>query len=99
VGFRDIVTRAESWFLQHYGHRQIWCRSVDEIMTRVARTIAAPKPILTVFLSIDGAILINWLTPGEKFNSGWFCEKNARATFRDPAQQVQCRVPKADGTF
>jgi hypothetical protein len=37
--------------------------------------MAAPKIMLTVFLSIDSAILINWLTPGEKFNDGYFCEK------------------------
>jgi hypothetical protein len=34
-----------------------------------------PKTMPTVFLSIGGAILINWLTPGEKFNNGQFCEK------------------------
>jgi hypothetical protein len=31
--------------------------------------------MLTVFLSIDGVILINWLTPGEKLNGGDFCKK------------------------
>jgi hypothetical protein len=41
----------------------------------VACTIAAPKTTLTVFLSIHSAIFINWLPPGEKFNSGYFCEK------------------------
>jgi hypothetical protein len=35
---------------------------------------SGPKTMLTVFLSIDGAILINWLIPVEKFNSGCFCE-------------------------
>jgi hypothetical protein len=34
--------------------------------------------MLTVFLSIDGTILTNRLTPGEKFNSGYFCEKTAK---------------------
>jgi hypothetical protein len=31
--------------------------------------------MLTVFLSIDSTISLNLLTPGEKFNSGAFCEK------------------------
>jgi hypothetical protein len=31
--------------------------------------------MFTVFLGVNGAILINWLSPGEKFNSGLFCEK------------------------
>jgi hypothetical protein len=39
VGFRDIVTGDESWFLQRYHHRQIWCISVNEIPTRVTYTI------------------------------------------------------------
>jgi hypothetical protein len=26
VGFRDIVTGGESWLLQHYDHREIWCK-------------------------------------------------------------------------
>jgi hypothetical protein len=57
--------------------------------------IAAQKTMLTVFLCINGAILINWLTPGEKFNSRYFCE-NDRAAFRDPVRRARCSVPKAD---
>jgi hypothetical protein len=75
VGFRDIVTGDESWFLQHSDYRQIWFISVDDIPTRVAHAIAAPKTILAVFLSIDGAILINCLTPGEKVNRDYFCKR------------------------
>jgi hypothetical protein len=37
--------------------------------------MAAQKITPTVFLGINGVILINWLTPGEKFNSGYFYEK------------------------
>jgi hypothetical protein len=77
VGSCDIVIDEESWFLQHYDHRQILCISADDISTRVAQTATAQKIILTVFLSIDGAILINWLTPKEKFHSGGFCEKHS----------------------
>jgi hypothetical protein len=75
VGLRDIVAGDESRFLQHSGHRQIWCISADEVPTRMTQTIAAQKTMLTVFLSIDGTILINWFTPGSKFNSGYFCEE------------------------
>jgi hypothetical protein len=31
--------------------------------------------MLTVFLNIDGAILIKSFTPGDNFNNGYFCEK------------------------
>jgi hypothetical protein len=31
--------------------------------------------MLTVFLSLHGAIFIDWLQPGEKFNSGYFWEE------------------------
>jgi hypothetical protein len=31
--------------------------------------------MLIVFLSVNGAILINWLPPREKVDSGYFCER------------------------
>jgi hypothetical protein len=37
--------------------------------------ITAQETMMTVFLCTNGAILINWLTPGEKFNSGYLCKK------------------------
>jgi hypothetical protein len=74
VGLSDIVTGDESCFLQHYAHWQIWCILADEVPTRVTNTITAPQTMLTVFLSIDGGILINRLTPREKLNSGHFCK-------------------------
>jgi hypothetical protein len=61
VGFSDIVTGDESWFLQHYDHERMWCVSADEDPTRVCPRIAASKTILTVFLSGRGAIFINWI--------------------------------------
>jgi hypothetical protein len=64
VGFPDIVTGDKSWFLYHDDHRQICCTSADEVPTIVAHIIAAPKTMLNVLLSIEGTILINWLTPG-----------------------------------
>jgi hypothetical protein len=39
--------------------------------------------MLTVFLSIHGVIFIDWLPPGEKFNSGYFCKK-----ILEPSSQV-----------
>jgi hypothetical protein len=82
VGFRDIVTGDESGFLPHYDHRQIWCRSADEVPTRVTHTIAAPETMLTVFFSINSTILINWLTPGEKIQQRPFCEKHSNRSPR-----------------
>jgi hypothetical protein len=65
VGFRYFVTSDESWFLQHYNHRQIWCLSADEIPARVARKISGPKTMLTVFLSIHNVVFIDWVLPEE----------------------------------
>jgi hypothetical protein len=59
ISFRDIVTGDESWFLQHYDHCQIWCVSADEMPTRVTHTIAAPKSMFTVFLSVRGVVFTN----------------------------------------
>jgi hypothetical protein len=78
VGFRDIVTSEESWCLQHYDHRQIWCTSADEAPTKVTHKIAQ-KTML-----IDSVILINWLIPG-KISKTVTSAKNTRAAFRDPA--------------
>jgi hypothetical protein len=80
VGFRDIVTGDESLFLHHCDHWQIWHTSGDEVPGRATHRMTAQKTILTLFLSVNGTILINSLTPGEKFNRGNFCEKT-RAAF------------------
>jgi hypothetical protein len=74
VNFRDIVTEDESWFQQQYEHERIWCLSADEVPTRVRPTIGVRKTMLTVFLSVRGTVLINWLPPQAKFNSTYFCQ-------------------------
>jgi hypothetical protein len=74
VGFSDIVTGDESWFLQHYDHERMWCVSANKVPTRVRPTIAASKTMLTVFLSGRGTIFIDWLPSGGKFNSNYFCQ-------------------------
>jgi hypothetical protein len=66
IGFRDIVTGDESWILQHYDHRQIWCVSADEVPTKVSSTITAPESMLTVFLSVREVAFTNWLPSGGK---------------------------------
>jgi hypothetical protein len=83
IGFRDTVTGDEPSLLQHYNRRQTWYLSTEEVPTRVARTMAVTKTMVTMFLSIHGAIFIDWLPPGEKFTSGYFCEK-----ILDPLSQV-----------
>jgi hypothetical protein len=76
------VTGDKSQFLQHYNHQQIWFVSAEEVLTKVASTMAAPKTMLTVFLSIHSAIFIDWLPPWEEFNSGYFCEKRPEPLFQ-----------------
>jgi hypothetical protein len=61
--------------------------------------MAASKTRLTVFRSINGAIFINCLSPREKINSGYFCEK-----LLDPLSQIllswaRCRLPKTLSAF
>jgi hypothetical protein len=65
----------ESWFLQHHNYQQRECRSAHKILTRVAPPIAALQTMFRVFLRIQDAIFIVWFPPGERFNSGYFCEK------------------------
>jgi hypothetical protein len=74
VNLRDIVTGEESWFPSHDEHERIWCLSADEVPTGVRPTIGVRKTMLTVFLSVRGAVLINWLPPQAKFNSTYFCQ-------------------------
>jgi hypothetical protein len=74
VNFRDIVTWDESWFLRHSEHERNWCLSADEIPTKVRPTIGVRKTMLTVFLSVRGAVLITWLPHQAKFNSTYFCQ-------------------------
>jgi hypothetical protein len=73
IGFRDVVTGDESWFLQHYAHRQIWCVSADEVPTRVTHKIAAPKSMLTLLLSVRGVVFTNWLPSTGNVESSYFC--------------------------
>jgi hypothetical protein len=51
-----------------------------------------------VILSIHGVIFIDWLLPGEKFNSGSFCEKYSNCLPRS-AQRACCRFHKSDSAF
>jgi hypothetical protein len=60
--------------------------------------MAAPKTMLTMFLSIHGTIFVDWLPPGENFNSGYFCEKYSNG-FPGPAQPARCRFAKTDSAF
>jgi chemotaxis methyl-accepting protein methylase len=65
VGFYEIVTGDESWFLRHSNHWERLCLSADEVRTSVRRTRAALKTMFTVFSSIQRAIFIDWLPPGK----------------------------------
>jgi hypothetical protein len=44
----------------------------------VKPTIVTEKVMLTVFLSINGAVLINWLPYGGRFNTSYFCNEILR---------------------
>jgi hypothetical protein len=65
----------ESWFLEGENHERMWCVSVDEVPTRMRPTMATSDTMLTMFLTIRCAIVINWLPPGGKFNSNSFCQQ------------------------
>jgi hypothetical protein len=36
---------------------------------------SGPKTMLTVFISVHAAVLIDWLSPGEKFDNGYSSEQ------------------------
>jgi hypothetical protein len=78
VGFPDIVTGDESRFLQHYDHKRIWYVLADEVLTMVSPPIAASKTILTMFLSVRGAIFINRLYSASKFDGNSFYQSVLR---------------------
>jgi hypothetical protein len=63
VQFHDIVPGGESRFCNIMRTRG-YCVSADEVRTKARLTIIAPKTMLTVFLSVLGAIFINWLPLG-----------------------------------
>jgi hypothetical protein len=67
---------------------------IGEVPTKVTHAIAVPKTMLRVFLGIDVAILVNWLTPGEKFNRGYFCEKYSN---RFPRSCTAGALPRPQG--
>jgi hypothetical protein len=67
------MTRDESWFLQYYAHRPIWCLPGVEVPKRGGHHLATPKTMLTVFLGVDGVVLIDWLPAAGRFNNDYFC--------------------------
>jgi hypothetical protein len=68
------VTGDESWILQEDDHQQIWYVSADEIPTKVRQVMVTSKTMLTMLLSIHGAIFINYLPSDENFNNSCFCQ-------------------------
>jgi hypothetical protein len=69
---RTRVTSDESWFLQYHDLQQMWFVSTNKVPTTFVHMTAAQNPMFIVFLSIHNAIFINWFSPRENFDSGYF---------------------------
>jgi hypothetical protein len=94
VGFRDIMTGDESWFLQHYNHSQTSCLSADEILTRATQTIADEKTML-IMLSGPRHHSYQLGPTREKIQQQLLLSIDGRAVFSNPAQRADYRFSKA----
>jgi hypothetical protein len=73
-GFARVVTRNDSWLYLNYSHPRLWLVSDDERLVRVDQTITNEKQMLTVLWSIKALMVIEWLGPGDIFDTTCFCE-------------------------
>jgi hypothetical protein len=74
TGFRQLVTGDESWIYLSYVPHAVWTRSQDEVPTREKQTISIKKFTLTVFWSVDGFHVVEFLSTDTKFNTAYFVE-------------------------
>jgi hypothetical protein len=70
--FHYLVTGDESWFFLEYQHSHQWCRTKDEVATRVSQKNSDGKYMLTVFWGPDGFQVINLMPSGRTFNTEYF---------------------------
>jgi hypothetical protein len=73
-GVVRVFTGDESRLHPNSFRAHIWSVSYDERPVRVDQTIASETHMLTVFRSIKGPLVIEWLAPGDKFNRTYFCD-------------------------
>jgi hypothetical protein len=72
--FRGLVTGDESWFHLSYAARAVWTMSRDEVPTKEKQAISTRKFMLTVFWSIDGFHVAEFLPTGTRFDTAYFVE-------------------------
>lgn len=72
--FRGLVTGDESWFHLSYAPRAVWTISRDEVPTKEKQAISTRKFMLTVFWSVDGFHVAEFLPTGTRFDTAYFAE-------------------------
>jgi histone-lysine N-methyltransferase SETMAR len=74
TGFRQFVTGDESWIYLSYASRAVWTISQDKVPTREKQKISTKKFMPTVFGSVDGFHVVEFLPTDTKFNTAYFVE-------------------------
>jgi histone-lysine N-methyltransferase SETMAR len=72
-GWRFFLTGDESWFYFTTDYEHMWTPEGATLPTRVRRTVASAKRMLTVFWSPLGFPVIKALPKGMRFNAEYFC--------------------------
>jgi histone-lysine N-methyltransferase SETMAR len=72
--YRFFVTGDESWFSYTFSNNSQWVKKGMQPGTRVRRSFATPKVMITIFWSVDGIRVIDCLESGQTINSDYFTE-------------------------
>ena len=70
--FKYIVTGDESWFLYFYDHDRQWVLDNEEISERVEPSHFQKKTMITLFIGINGPVLMKPKPQNQKINSEYF---------------------------
>lgn len=70
--FNYIITGDESWFCYYYNYKRKWVLDTDEIDQRIEQSNFQPKKMVTIFIGINGYVLIDCKPPDQKITSEYF---------------------------
>jgi hypothetical protein len=72
--FRGLITGDESWFHLSYASRAVWTMSRDEAPTKEKQAISTRNFMLTVFSSVDGFHVAEFLPTVTRFDTVYFVD-------------------------
>lgn len=70
--FQYIISGDESWFLYFYDHERQWVLDDDEICQRVESSHFQRKTMITLFIGINGVVLMKPKPQNQRINSEYF---------------------------